>query len=113
MTLTMAHYRSPFFISFIYFYLALPLRSFDVGPINLSACGRYTIDCGILPIQNTKADRTEVASCTLSVSCLSDLDNCVVFVDGVGVFLEHVHRTYLPNPLRQTSPLFLFMLLVF
>ena len=27
------------------------------------------------------------------MSCSTALDNCVVFVDRVGVFLEHVHRT--------------------
>ena len=86
------------------FYLALPLRSFDVGrvgrerqinryAINLSACGRYTTDCGIPSIQNAQINRTEVARCTLSVSCSTDLDYCAVFVDRVGVFLEHMHRT--------------------
>ena len=34
-----------------------------------------------------------MARCTLSVSCSTDLDNCVVFVGRVGVFFEHVHRT--------------------
>ena len=32
-----------------------------------------------------------MARCTLLVSCLTDLDYCVVFVDRVGVFPEHVH----------------------
>ena len=32
--------------------------------------------------------------CTLSVSCSTDLDYGVVFVDRVGVFLEHMHRTF-------------------
>ena len=84
--------RTAFFI-----YLASPLRSFDVGcedKINLSRCGRHTIDCVIPPIQNTQIDRAEVVRCTLLVSCSTDLDYCVVFVDRVGVFLEHVHRTF-------------------
>ena len=34
-----------------------------------------------------------MARCTLLVSFSSDLDHCFVFVDQVGVFLEHVHRT--------------------
>ena len=56
-------------------------------------CGRFTIDCGIPPIQNTQIDHAEVARCTLSVSSLTDLDYCVAFVNWVGVFLEHVHKT--------------------
>ena len=44
-------------------------------------------------MQNTQVDRTEVARCTLPVSCSTDLDYCVAFVDRVGVFLEHVHGT--------------------
>ena len=56
-------------------------------------CGRYTINCGIPPIQNTQIDCTEVARCTLLVSCPTDLHHCVVFVDQVGAFHEHVHRT--------------------
>ena len=31
--------------------------------------------------------------CTLPISCSTDPDYCVVFVDRVGVFLEHMHRT--------------------
>ena len=44
-------------------------------------------------MQNTQVDRTEVARCTLPVSCSTDLDYCVGCVDRVGVFLEHVHTT--------------------
>ena len=44
-------------------------------------------------IQNTQIDRVEVARCTLSGSRSADLDYCVVFVDRVGVLLEHVHGT--------------------
>ena len=44
--------------------------------------------------KNTQIDRAEVARCILlAISCSTDLDYCVVFVDRVGVFLEHVHRT--------------------
>ena len=32
------------------------------------------------------------ARCTLLVSCLNDLNYCVVFVDRVGVFIEQVHK---------------------
>ena len=76
-----------------YFCLALPLRSFDIGPEWKSACGRYTINFGIPPIQNTHIDPAEGARCTLSVSCSADPDYGVVLVDLVGVFLEHVLRT--------------------
>ena len=41
----------------------------------------------------TKIDRAEVARYTLSVSCSTDLDYCVAFVDWVSVFFEHVLRT--------------------
>ena len=41
-------------------------------------------------MQYTQIDRAEVARCTLSVSCSTDLNYSVVFVDRVGVFLEHV-----------------------
>ena len=80
-----------------HFYLALPLRPLGVGckcKINLSAYKRCTIDCWIPPIQNTQIDHAEVARCTLSVSCSTDLDHCLMFVDRVSVFLEHVHRTF-------------------
>ena len=40
-----------------------------------------------------QTDSAEVARCTLSVSCSSDLDYCVVLVDQVGVSLEHAQRT--------------------
>ena len=54
---------------------------------------RYTIKCSIPPIQNAQIKLIEVARCTLLVSCLTDLDYCVVFVNRVGVFLKHVHTT--------------------
>ena len=69
-----------------HFHHALPLRSVDVRR------RKYAINYGILPIQNTQIDHAEVARCTLSISCSTDLDNCVVFIDWVGVFLEHVHK---------------------
>ena len=56
-------------------------------------CERYTIHCGIPPIQNTQIDRDEAARCIISVSCPTDLDDCVVVGDRVGVFLEHVHKS--------------------
>ena len=56
-------------------------------------CGRYTINCEIAQIQNTQIDHTEVTRCTLSVGCPTDLDYCVVFVDKVSVFLEHMQKT--------------------
>ena len=79
-----------------HFHLAFPLPSFDVGrecKTYLLASGRYTINCGIPPIQNTQIDRVEVARCTLSVSCSTNLEYRVAFVDRVGVFLEHARRT--------------------
>ena len=81
----------------------LPLQSFDVThewKIYLSACGRYKINCEIPPIQNTQSDLAEAARCILSVSCSTDLDYCVVYVNQVSVFLERVHRTsegFTPN----------------
>ena len=112
--LTMAHVAAG------QFYLASLLPSYNVRheskinwkPINLSACGRYTIDCGIPSIQTTQNTCAEVAWCTWSASCLTDLDYCVAFVNQVGVFLEPVFRTLkLLNGLSQTSPTFLFILL--
>ena len=41
----------------------------------------------------TEIDCTEVARCTLSVCCSTEIDYCVVFIVWVGVFLEHIHRT--------------------
>ena len=70
------------------------LWSFDVRReynIYLSVCGRHTINCGILQIQNTQTDHAEVARCTLAVSCLTNLAYCFVSVDWVSVFVEHVH----------------------
>ena len=55
--------------------------------------GRYTNNFWIPPIQNTQADRAGVARHTLLVSCPTDLDYCVVFVDQVGVYFEHMKRT--------------------
>ena len=55
--------------------------------------GGKKINCWIPLIQNTQINRAEVARCTLSISCLTDLDYCVVFVDRAGVYLEHVPRT--------------------
>ena len=45
-----------------------------------------------------------MARCTLSVSCSTDLDQCVVFVDGVCAFLEHVHRNLTAS--QRLSPNF-------
>ena len=78
------------------FYLALLLRSFDVGcecKIYLSVYGKYTNNCGIPPIQNTHITCAEVARWTVLVSCSTDLDYCVVIVDRVSVLLGHMHRT--------------------
>ena len=69
----------PWHIAAHHFYLALPLWLFNVGrkcKINVSACERYTINCGILSIQNTQTDLAEVARCTLPVSCSTGLDCC-------------------------------------
>ena len=101
-----------------HFHLALTLRLFDVGRecnVYLSECGRYTSSRGIPPMQNTQIDRTEVARCTLLVSCSTDLDYCVVSVYRVGVFFEHVHIELekLISGLRQTSLSFLFIWLAF
>ena len=86
----------PWHIATCHFYLALALllQSFNVRcecKVNVSACERYTTHCGTPAIQNAQIDLAEVARCTVLVSCLTDLDCC--FVDRVGVFLEHVHRT--------------------
>ena len=73
------------------FHLALPLRLFSVGPeckICLSVCGRYTVNCGIPPHQSKILKST-----ALEWEDATDLNYCVVFVDRVGVFLEHMHRT--------------------
>ena len=46
-----------------HFYLALPVRPFNVGrecKIYLSACRRYIINCGIQAIQNTHIHRAEI-----------------------------------------------------
>ena len=70
-----------------HFYLPSPLPSFNVRcecKVYLSACWRYTINCGIPPIQNTQIDHAEEARCTLFISCLTDLDFCVVFVNQAG-----------------------------
>ena len=78
-----------------HFHLAFTLRSFDVGHecnIHLSASERYTNYCAIPPFQNKQIDRVVVARYTALVSCLTGLDDCVVFVDRVGVFLEHMPR---------------------
>ena len=76
-----------------YFCLALPLRSFNIGREWKSVFGKYTINRGIPPIQNTHIDPAEGTRWTLSVSCSADPDYGVVLVDLVGVFLEHVLRT--------------------
>ena len=95
-----------------HFCLALPLPSFNIGREWKSVCGRYTINRGIPPIQNTHIDRAEGTRWTSSVSCSVDPDYGVVLVDLVGVFLEHVLRTLKAlDGLRQTSPSFLFILL--
>ena len=73
----------------------LLLRSFSIGhecKIFLSVCGRGTNNDWIPPIQNTQINCAEVARCSLLVSCSTDLDYCLVFVDQVGVFLGHGHR---------------------
>ena len=70
-------------------FLSGPTASIIRCKYYLSACGKYTIHCGFPPIQNTQLDRSEVARCTLSVSCSTDLDYCV-FVDRVGVVFEHM-----------------------
>ena len=74
-------------------------------------CGRYSIFCGISLIQ---IDSDEAARCSSSVSFLTELDYCVVFVDQVGIFLEYMLRIlkaskdFMPDTLS-----FLFMLLAF
>ena len=69
------------------------------------------MNCGVPPIQNTQTDCVQVATCTLVVSYSTDLDCCVVFVDWVGLLLEHMLRTlkvcewFTPN-LHVISPYF-------
>ena len=64
-------------------------------------------------MQYTQIDRAEVARCTLSVSCSTDLDCCVAD-DRVGVFLEHVHRTLKASErFTPDFPSFFFILLAF
>ena len=80
-----------------HFHLNFPLQSFNVGcecKINLSACGRYTINCGTPPVETIRINCAVEARCILSVSCSTDLDfaYCFVSVDPVNVFLEHMHR---------------------
>ena len=75
-TVGLRHYHYHPCSKHLYYYLVLPLRSFGVGrecKINLLACGRYTINCGIPPIQTTQIDFAEMARSTLSVSCSTDL----------------------------------------
>ena len=55
--------------------------------------GAQLLNCGIPSIQNTQINSTELARCTLSVSCLTDLDHCVLCVHWVSVSLERMHRT--------------------
>ena len=50
------------FLNYYFLNLALPLRSFGVEheyKISLSACWRYSINCGIPPFQDTQIDRAE------------------------------------------------------
>ena len=80
-TLTSQHWARdptdwPWHIAARHFYLALLLRSFNVGrecKINVSACERYTMNCGTPSIQNAHIDLAEVARCTLLVSFSTDL----------------------------------------
>ena len=64
-------------------------------------------------MKNTQINRAEVARCTLSESCSTDLDYRFFF-DWVDVFLAHVRRTLKASEgfLNQTSPSFLFISLV-
>ena len=82
-------YLEPFLLSLSYRMIAVCPKKQTTN----SACKRYTIDCEIPLNQNIQIDRTKVIARTSSVSCSTDLDDCVVFVDRVSVFLEHVHRT--------------------
>ena len=54
--------------------------------------GRFVYFGSVGPY-NYLINRSEVARCTLTLSCSTDMDSCVVFLDRVGVFLEHVHGT--------------------
>ena len=75
-----------------HFHLTWLLWSFDVGreyKIYSSAFGRYTVNCGILPIANTQIDHAEVARYTFSVGCSTGLVYCIVFADQADVFLSH------------------------
>ena len=58
-------------------------------------CGRYTINLGIPPIQNTQIVCTEVASCLLMLNCSADLDFTVLFllIGSVWPNVYNVHRT--------------------
>ena len=96
-----------------HFYLALPLPFFDVDRDIFSACGRYTINCGIPPIQDTQIYRAEVAKCTLSVSCSTDLQITVLFSSIRCVYFLNmcIKLKRLLNDLRQTSPSVLLILL--
>ena len=98
MMLTSQHCASdstdwPWHIAAWHFYLALLFWSFSVGrecKIKVSACERYTINCGIPTI-------TSQPRWSGKMHIIGKLFNwprlLFFFVDGVGVFLEHVHRT--------------------
>ena len=49
--------------------------------------------CGIPPIQTIQIDRAEVKRWTLSVCCLTYLDECVILSIESVYFLSTVHRT--------------------
>ena len=73
-------------------------RPFDVWrecQIYLSACGKYSINCRIKPIQNTQINHAQVAKCALSVSGLSDLNYCVVLLMGLVYFLNTHCKTFI------------------
>ena len=54
-----------------------------------------------------------MATCTLSVICSTDLGYCVVLVDQVVTFLEHVHKTLKDSEKFMSNFPVFFILLVF
>ena len=90
-----------------HFHLVFPLQSLYAGweyKIHLSVRGRYTIYCGSPLIQIISIECAEAVRRTLSVSFVTDLDYCVVFVDQVLYSLNtRIELKKLLNSLCQTS----------
>ena len=70
------------------------------------------IDCGIPPLHKSTAPICRCGKMDIvGKLCTTDLDYCVVFVDQVDVFLEHVHRTLKAS--ERLMPNFLIVFLYF